>query len=406
MISPETIQKVREVDIESVLSRYIKFERKKSKCPFHNEKSASLSIKESEQIYKCFGCGAGGDAINFVMRHERMEFEEAIETIAEIGGITVEYEEHISEEQLNLARKSAEERKSVRKILMEAHTVYQDALWANEEALAYLRTDRGMTDEQIRDWGLGYAPAGGRFLANRYSNEGLLPVAAKAGLVRDKEMRHYDVYQYRIIIPIYSHRGELATFAGRSLAKESKFAKYINGYASDLYDKSKILFGLDKALEGIKLHRHAILVEGYFDVISMHAAGATNTVCACGTSVTEDQLKLLRRYTESILLIPDNDMKPDGTNPGIEAAQKILPVLLSMGFKVDIFVIPASTGKQDPDDFARAFIVEQLAENKKKDAEPTNCVESKLFVDGGFTAEPELTDTVDTVEDIEFEDVN
>jgi DNA primase len=217
--------------------------------------------------------------------------------------------------------------------------------------MKYLTVSRGMDEETIRNWGLGYAPAGGRFLCTQYSNHALLPVAAAVGLVRDKESRHYDVYQNRIIFPIYNYKSELVTLAGRAMNPEDakKYGKYINGYATELYNKSQTLYALDRAERAIKQHNCVLLVEGYTDVISMHRAGAEHTVASCGTAFTDDMAKLLKRYTSHAIIMRDADAA------GQKAAVKDMSILLAHSFKVDVLSLP---DKQDPDDFAKQYFPE------------------------------------------------
>jgi DNA primase len=352
MYTAESINRIREVDIATVIGTYTQLNAHgKGCCPIHNEKSPSLSINKKWNTFKCFGCGAGGDVIKFVMLADKVTFAQALESIAALLNITLEREEQFTDEQKAAYRQRQEVKKSHIQVLSEALEQYQALLWQNDEVLRYLIDHRKMDEESIRTWGIGFAPSGGRYLCNQYSNKGLLPIANAVGLVRDKESRHYDVYQNRIIFPIHNHRSELVSLAGRIVSEEDKkYGKYINGYASDLYNKSQTLYALDRAERAIKQHNCALLVEGYTDVISMHRAGAEHTVASCGTALTDEMAKLLKRHTNHIILIRDAD------DAGQKAAQKDMRILLSNAFKVEVITLPDG---QDPDDFAQSYIISQ-----------------------------------------------
>jgi DNA primase catalytic core len=348
MYTAESINRIREVDISTIVGHYTQVNTHgKACCPIHNEKTPSLSIKKSKNIFKCFGCGAGGDAIKFVMLADKVTFAQALETIAQIANLPLEREEKYTPEQQEAFRQRQEVKKTQIQLLMEALAQYQALLWKDDEVMRYLTDTRGMDENTIRSWGLGYAPAGGRFLCNQYSNAGLLPTANAVGLVRDKESRHYDVYQNRIIFPIHNYKSELVTLAGRIINKEdTKYGKYINGYDSALYNKSQTLYALDRAERAIKQHGCALLVEGYTDVISMHRAGAEHTVASCGTAFTDDMAKLLKRHTNHVILMRDADAA------GQAAAVKDIKILLAHQFRVDVLSLPNG---QDPDDFAKQY---------------------------------------------------
>jgi DNA primase len=352
MYTAETINRIREVDIATVVGTYTQLNAHgKGCCPIHNEKSPSLSINKKWNTFKCFGCGAGGDVIKFVMLADKITFAQSLESIAALLNITLERVDQYTDEQKAVERQRQEVKKTQIQILTEALEQYQALLWQNDEVLQYLTEVRKMDEAAIRNWGIGFAPSGGRYLCDQYSNKGHLPLAAAVGLVRDKESRHYDVYQNRIIFPIHNNRGELVSLAGRIVAEEDKkYGKYINGYASDLYNKSLTLYALDRAERAIKQHNCALLVEGYTDVISMHRAGAEHTVASCGTALTDDMAILLKRHTNHVILLRDGDAA------GQKAAQKDMRILLANAFKVEVITLPDG---QDPDDFAQSYIISQ-----------------------------------------------
>jgi DNA primase len=362
MLTPASLAKIKEVPIIDIISKYVKLSKHgKASCPFHNEKSASFSVNEKKNIFKCFGCGKAGDGIGFLREHKRLSFLDAVTEIAEIGKVEVEYDRKIDKEAY---KKSEEEKGSLRAIISDAQQFFLHTLWADPRGahvLTYLRENRGFHDETIVSWGLGYAPAEMRSLSNKYAQDARLPIASKAGLVKEGEKGFRDFYINRVMFPITNQWGEIVSFSGRQLPPiVPEYGKYINGPATSMYDKSRTLYGLYQAAPSIAKLGYAILVEGNTDVISMHAAGATNTVASCGTEFTEAQADLLKKHTNTVVVIPDQDTKPDGTCPGLAAAEKSIRLLLSKGFNAQIHELPSGADgqKQDPDDFAKSFITE------------------------------------------------
>ncbi len=352
MYTNECIEQVKDVSIETVVSHFVPIDsHHKACCPIHNESTPSFSVNIAKNIFKCFGCGAGGDGISFVQQYRRVTFLEAVEIIAGIAHIDLITEQKYTPEQQIQYLKLREEKKTKLQLLIEAQELYKTELWKNDEVLQYLHEVRRWDYDTIKHWGMGFAPNNNRSLCDQYSNKGLLPLAIGAGLVREKEERCYDVYQNRILFPIHNEKGELISFGGRVLSdKDAKlYGKYKNGYSSDLYNKSKTIFGLDKADKSINELEFAILVEGYADVISMHKAGATNTIATCGTALTEEQARLIKRYTNSIVLMRDGD------EAGIKATEKDVRILLAHDFKVEVMALAE---KKDPDDYAKTFFIQ------------------------------------------------
>jgi DNA primase len=358
VITTDSIQKVREINILEVVSRYpeVKLDAHgKGCCPFHNEKTASFAVK-AKGFFKCFGCGAGGDAIKFVELIDNTDFIGAVERIAILFNIDLQFENNFNKEQV---AKQRTEQKSLRDILTEAHKRYCSALWneIGDNARQYLTEKRGYNEEILSYWQIGFAPDGWRFLTDDFASHGLLPKAVAVGLSKESDKNHYDVYRNRIIFPIVDNNGELVSFGGRALEQDANNPKYINGYNTTLYQKEKVLFGLYQALKGIKQEGYAILTEGYTDVISMHTAGAENTVATCGTALTDSQAILLKRFTSRIVLMRDGDAA------GIKATSRDLALLLKHGFKVDVFILPKD---KDPDDYAKDYFPSiQNAENER-----------------------------------------
>ncbi len=354
MITPYSLARVKDVAIADVVSRYVKLDKHgKASCPFHNEKSASFSVNNKKGMYKCFGCGKGGDALQFIQDLNHLTFLEAAQAIAEIGGFELEQDRTIDKEAY---AKAKEEKASLRALIADAQAHFLHELWntnANYHAVQYLKEQRGYDTDTIIAWGIGFAPADTRLLTNKYGVDGRLPLAKQAGVVREGDSNLFDAFINRIIFPIHNHQGEIVSFAGRKLpGADDKSPKYINGAATEIYDKSRVLYGLYQAITGIKEAKYAIIVEGYTDVIGMHRGGATNTVATCGTALTEAHCKLLRQHTDTVVLMRDADAA------GTKAISRDIPLLLQAGIKAEVFDLPerGDGGKMDPDEFSKQFI--------------------------------------------------
>jgi DNA primase len=337
MISEHTIQKVRDLDIEEVVGRYVSLKKHQACCPFHNEKTPSFHVNPKRGIYKCFGCGESGDAIRFVQQIKRLTFTEAIEQLAAEHGIEVEY---TVQEDPQARQERKNELDQAKEILTWAHQFYREQLKANSSAFAYLQ-ERGIGPEIIEEWQLGFAPDDWRSITTTIVNKGWYTVAHKLGLVQTKDSSNYDAFRKRIIIPIHDKFGQLIGFGGRALGDEKP--KYLNPNENFLYAKAQTLFGMDRAAQAITAKNRAILVEGYFDVISMHTGGVENVVATCGTAAGEMQLKLLRRYATNLTVMYDGDAA------GQKAAEKVILMALQLGF--DVFTVDLQG--QDPDQFAQ-----------------------------------------------------
>lgn len=347
MISNASIDKLRDLSITEVVTRYgVSLKKGVGCCPIHNEKTPSFNVKENKGFFKCFGCGAGGDVIKFVELHDKVDFIEAVERLAKMFVIELDYEK-VDKEQLAQQRA---ERKNLRDVLTHAHQQYCTLLFTDKGAQArdYIFNVRGYTEDMVNEWGIGYAPDEWRFLSDMYSREGLLPNALKLGLVREKDdKRCYDFFRGRLMFPIYDERGELVTMAGRVITEDKeKGGKYINGPDSELYHKSQILYGMYQASKHIQERDYAILVEGYFDVISSHAAGANNTVGICGTAFTPEHAKLIKKYTSNVIIMLDGDKQ------GIDKITSCIKTLLTAGMKAEVMQL---SGGKDPDNYSRQF---------------------------------------------------
>ncbi len=334
------------VDIVTLVSRHVELKKSgrsfKGRCPFHQEKSASFHVTPEMRRFKCFGCQAGGDAIAFVQRYLGKTFVDAVRDLAREAGVDLE-----SAQDPTLL-----ERQQLKEVNDFAAEHFRSRLW-DEGAGAKAREallQRGVTEEVSRAFGLGYAPLAWSELADKLTRQGLLEHGLKAGLVarRTRGEGYYDLFRGRIIIPIRSPDGRCIAFGGRLLevAEGSDGGpKYLNSRESRLYNKSETLYGLDQARDEIRKRKSAVLVEGYFDCIGLHDAGAKNAVALCSTALTSGHLAVLARAEakELILLL-------DGDDAGRKAVERLSGALLAGGWSSRVALLPDG---EDPDTFAR-----------------------------------------------------
>jgi DNA primase len=294
----------------------------KGLCPFHREKTPSFTVDRDRGLYYCFGCGAGGDVFGFVRQIERLDFREAAERLARRYGVAVPVRE----------RRDGEERRreELHAAAAAAQAVYAENLWgADHRALSYLR-ERGVPEDLARRMGLGYAPDAWDFLARRMPSS--IPAArlVEAGLMQPgtEGRRPYDRFRDRLLFPIRDERGRPVGFGGRSLSGEDP--KYLNSPESPIFSKSRILYGLGEAREGMRARERAILVEGYFDHLAYVLAGLPEAVATMGTALTAGQARRLRRQTDRVVL------SYDGDEAGRNATRRALPLLLAEGLEVSV----------------------------------------------------------------------
>lgn len=351
MIKESSIQKIFEVaQVQEVIGDFVELKKSgstlKGLSPFSSEKTPSFMVSPSKQIWKCFSSGkGGGSAISFLQEHQNMTFPEAIEYLAKRYSIDLEFEES--------KEKSEEEKdfkKRCEKVLRFALNTYSKAIGLGNdnppEALKYLTEKRGFSEETIMEWQLGFAPDRWDTLKATLIEKGYYKEANHLGLVRTKGEHNYDFFKNRIIFPIHSHRGELIGFGGRDLSGQKEAAKYLNSPESDFYQKTKVLYGLDRAIQAIKKAGKAYLTEGYTDVIAMHQANLKNTVATCGTSLTVDHAQLLSRFTNHVVLLRDGDAA------GKKAAARDTQNLMKKGFKVEVCILPEG---EDPDSICKSM---------------------------------------------------
>src|SRR5712692_886240 len=339
-----------QADIVRVVGEYVRLKKTgkdfSGLCPFHQEKTPSFTVSPIKQIFYCFGCGKGGDVYNFVMDMEKCEFPEAVKVVAEKCGIAVPRQKERSPGE----RKENQQRSVLVEMHREAQTFFVKQLEGTPEgkaARAYLE-DRGLDKEAISRFGIGYAPSGGdallRQLKPKY-NEKLL---VDSGLVsRDQNAgRLFDRFRRRITFPISNESGKIVAFGGRALGDDQP--KYLNSPETPIYSKSNVLYHMDRAKEGIRRQDFAILVEGYMDAIAVARAGISNVVASCGTSLAEQQIKLLARFTRRVVVNYD----PDAA--GQSATERSLSLLLEQDFEVRVLALPPVDNKKaDPDLFIR-----------------------------------------------------
>jgi len=346
VISQNSIQQIlSRIDIVEIVGSFVKLKKRGANylglCPFHNEKTPSFTVSPSKEIYKCFGCGRSGNSISFLMEHEKYSYVESLRWLA--AKYNVEIEESETSPEYKQQQQVAD---SLYIINNFAQKYFTEALFSSEEgqdiALSYLK-ERGFREEVIRKFQLGYNPeARDGFtkaaLASQYSIEYL----QKTGLVNVRDGNAYDNYRGRIIFPIHNQSGKVLGFGARIIKNNDKAPKYINSPENEIYVKSKILYGSYFARQAIDKADECLLVEGYTDVVSLHQAGIENVVASGGTSLTPDQLRLIKKYTNNLTIIYDGD------SAGIKAALRGLDLALEESLNVKLVLIPDN---EDPDSY-------------------------------------------------------
>ncbi len=358
MIDRETVDRIyAAANIVDIIGDYVTLKRKgvnyQACCPFHNEKTPSFVVSPSKGVYKCFGCGKGGNAVTFLMEHENITSPEALKMVAKRYGIEVR-EKELSEEEI----RRNDDRESMFVLNGWAAEYFANYLHRETEGqsvgLAYFRQARGLTDATIRKFGLGFCPAKGDrmskdALAAGYKKEFLLSTGLS--LARERDGSLYDRFRDRVIFPVHNISGRVVAFGGRTLRTDKTVAKYQNSPESEIYSKKRELYGLYFAKRAIQQQDFAIMVEGYLDVISMHQAGIENVVASSGTSLTTEQIRLLGRFTKNITVIYDGD------SAGIHASLRGIDMILKEGMNVRVVLLPEP---EDPDSFARSHTASEV----------------------------------------------
>jgi DNA primase len=360
LISKETIDRVQSTaDIVEVVSDFVQLKKKGKDfwgcCPFHNEKSPSFSVSQSKGIYKCFGCGAAGDALTFVMNVDKVSYPDAIRYLA--NKYTIDIVEDVSK----ISKEERTQTESLYIVLNYAKNFFVHQLFESEHGravgLSYFK-ERGFSDATIKKFDLGYAPDGWSVLyddalKNQYSQEHL----EKAGLVTVKDDKKiFDRFRNRVTFPIHTVSGKVIAFGARILTNDKNQPKYLNSPETDVYHKSRILYGIFQAKKEIVNKDNCFLVEGYTDVLSLHQAGIENVVASSGTSLTQDQVRLIGRFTRNVTILYDGDQA------GIKASLRGIDIILEEGLNVRICSFPDN---DDPDSYVKKVGTEAFLEHIK-----------------------------------------
>ena len=358
MIPQETVNKILDAaQIVDVVGDFVTLKKRGANhmacCPFHNEKTPSFVVSPSKGIYKCFGCGKSGTAVGFVMEHENLSYTEALKYLAKKYNIEVVEKEETAEE---IAQKQRNE--SLLLVSEYAGKFFQDSLQTPEgQAIGYQYfRSRGLEDDTIRKYGLGWAPVSRKALSETaraagYKEEFLIETGLS---IRYDDGRLVDRFFDRVIFPIHSVSGRVIAFGGRTLKTDKSVAKYVNSPETEIYVKSRSLYGIWFAKNEISRQDKCILVEGYLDVLSMHQLGIRNVVASSGTSLTVEQIRLIRKFTNNVTIIYDGD------GAGIKAALRGIGLVLKEGLNVKVVLLPEG---QDPDDFARKHTLEEVQDH-------------------------------------------
>lgn len=348
MIDHSTIQRILDAaDITDVVSEFVTLRRRGVNmlglCPFHNEKTPSFTVSPAKGIFKCFGCGKGGNSVNFIMEHESLSYPEALKWLARKYNIEV-VEEEETEEQKQLK----DERESLMIVSAFAQKYFTRNLWEENEGrtigLSYFR-ERSFRDDILKKFEVGYSPDGKAPFTEAAQKQGYkMEFLEKTGLSIKRDDWIRDRFAGRVMFPIHNLAGRVIAFGGRILKDDPKAAKYLNSPESEIYHKSKVLYGIFQAKREIARTEKCYLVEGYTDVLSMHQAGIENVVASSGTALTSEQIRLVKRFTPNITIIYDGDAA------GIKASLRGIDLVLEEGMNVKVLLLPDG---EDPDSFAK-----------------------------------------------------
>lgn len=350
MIDQGTIQQILDTaEIAEVVGDFVTLKRRGTSliglCPFHNEKTPSFNVSQAKGIYKCFGCGKGGSSVNFIMEHEHLSYADALRWLAKKYNIEIREKEE-SPEDVN----ERNDRESQLIVSEFAQKYFSNQLWESNSGrligLSYLR-QRGMRDDIIKKFGIGFCPEGKDLFTNEALKEGFkMEYLEKTGLTIKREDWIRDRFSGRVMFPIHGISGRVIGFGGRTLTQDKTIAKYLNSPESDIYHKSRVLYGIFQAKRSIIQEDKCYLVEGYTDVTSLHQSGIENVVASSGTSLTIDQIRLIRRFTNNVTIIYDGDQA------GIKASMRGIDMVLEEGINVKVLPLPEG---EDPDSFSRSM---------------------------------------------------
>ena len=355
MIPKQTIDEIFDAAIiEDVVGEFVTLNKRGANylgnCPFHNEKTPSFTVSPAKGIYKCFGCGKAGNSVNFIMEHEQYSYPEALRYLASKFNITIEEEEQTDEQKY-----AANERESLYIVSNYAANYYHKQLTETDTgkaiALSYF-LERGFREDIIEKFQLGYNPDEWTAFTDAAEKEGHnLSYLDKTGLTIVKGNKKFDRFKGRVMFPIHNLSGRVLGFGGRILKANDKAAKYLNSPESEIYHKSKVLYGIYTAKKTISQEDVCYLVEGYTDVISLYQSGVENVVSSSGTSLTEGQIRLIKRFTPNITILYDGDAA------GLKASFRGIDMILKEGMNVRVVLFPEG---EDPDSYAKNHTSEEL----------------------------------------------
>jgi len=378
MIDRDTIDRIyAAADIVEVINDYVTLKREgvnyQACCPFHNEKTPSFVVSPSKGLFKCFGCGKGGNAVSFVMEHENITYPEALKVVAKKYGIEVKEREETEED---IRRNN--DRESMFMLNSWASDYFTNVLHNTDEGLSvglsYFRQQRGFSEATIKKFGLGFCPSSGDKMTQDalragYKEEFLLSTGLS--IKRESDGAIFDRFRERVMFPVHNVSGRIVAFGGRTLRTDKKVAKYQNSPESEIYSKKNEIYGLFFAKKAIQQQNYAIMVEGYTDVISMHQSGVENVVASSGTSLTTEQIRLLSRFTKNITVMYDGD------SAGQHASLRGIDMILKEGLNVRVVLLPA---EDDPDSFARSHSAEEVREYVKQNSQDFISYKAKLLL--------------------------
>lgn len=381
MIDKATIDRIFSVtDIVEVVGDFITLKRKgvnyTACCPFHSEKTPSFIVSPAKGLYKCFGCGKGGGAVSFVMEHEKLTYPEALKWLAHKYNIEIqEKEQTAADVERNNDRESMLVLNSWAETFFESQMRETDA--GRAIGLSYF-VERGFSELTIKKFGLGYCPETGNrdtmsLAAIKEGYQESFLVRTGLTIVREEDHSYYDRFAGRVIFPIHSLSGRVIGFGGRTMRSDKKTAKYLNSPQSEIYDKSHTLYGIFQAKKAITAENKCILVEGYTDVMQMHQSGIENVVASSGTSLTVEQVRLIKRFTRKVTVIYDGDMA------GIKASLRGIDIILAEGLTVRVVPLPEG---DDPDSFARSRNSTQLVHYIEENEEDFLSFKTRILLHG------------------------
>jgi len=357
LIPKQTIDEIFDAAIiEDVVGEFVPLKKRGANllgnCPFHNEKTPSFTVSPAKGIYKCFGCGKAGNSVNFIMEHEHYSYPEALRFLANKFNIEIEEEELTSEQ-----KEAADERESLYIVSNYAANYFHKQLLESDEGkaigLSYF-LERGFREDIIEKFQLGYNPDGWTAFTDEAEKAGHnLKYLDKSGLTIVKGKKKFDRFKGRVMFPIHNLSGRVLGFGGRILKTEEKAAKYLNSPESEIYHKSKVLYGIYTAKKSISKENICYLVEGYTDVISLYQSGVENVVSSSGTSLTEGQIRLIKRFTQNITILYDGDAA------GLKASFRGIDMILKEGLNVRVVLFPEG---EDPDSYAKSHTTKELKE--------------------------------------------